>query len=161
MGCYVPQRLFDELVVHRLMADLSGKDDEFDELVQRYRHGYPDEDIGVLIADVTAAATQSRELLMQATNARHEMAIFQGLLVVLEAEAVEAAHDKPLWRRIVENFFFNMQPKPIPHRVETACAHLAWAQRVLQLREMQLRIVTGTMKACSAVFSSCHSVLIA
>ena len=109
----------------------------FDDLVRRYRDGYPDEDIGALVADVTAAAAQSRKVLMQATSARHEMAILQGLLDVCKEDA---ARDKPLWRRMVENYFLNVQPSPIPHRIEKACAHLLAAQQALLARELQLPV---------------------
>jgi hypothetical protein len=36
--------------------------------------------------------------------------------------------DKPLWRRMVENFFMNVQSRPIADRVHSARAHLLAAR---------------------------------
>ena len=137
MARYVPQHLFDGLVIYRLMADLAGDDGIFDELIERYRHAYPDDDTDTLIADVNAAAVQAASdfKATPTTNARHEMAMLQGLLDLLKEDATR---DKPLWRRMVENYFFNVQPTPIPDRVERARAHLIVAQKRLLARDLEL-----------------------
>lgn len=136
MARYVPQHLFDGLVIYRLMADLAGKDDIFDELIARYRDSYPDDDTNSLVADVNAAAGAAREILkaVPATSQRHEMALLLGLLEIFKEDATR---DKPLWRRMLENYFFNVQPTPIPDRVEKARAHFAAAQKVLATLDLQ------------------------
>jgi hypothetical protein len=136
MARYVPQHLFDGLVIYRLMADLAGKDDIFDELIARYRDSYPDDDTNSLVADVNAAASAAREILkaVPATSQRHEMAL---LLGVLEVFKEDATRDKSLWRKMFENYFFNVQPTPIPDRVEKARAHFAAAQKVLATLDLQ------------------------
>lgn len=136
MARYVPQHLFDGLVIYRLMADLAGKDDIFDELIARYRDFYPDDDTNSLVADVNAAAGAAREILkaVPATSQRHEMALLLGLLEIFKEDATR---DKPLWRRMFENYFFNVQPTPIPDRVEKARAHFAAAQKVLATLDLQ------------------------
>jgi hypothetical protein len=136
MARYVPQHLFDGLVIYRLMADLAGKDDIFDELIARYRDSYPDDDTNALVADVTAAASAAREILkaVPATSPRHEMALLLGLLEVFKEDTTR---DKPLWLRMFENYFFNVQPTPIPDRVEKARAHFAAAQKVLATLDLQ------------------------
>jgi hypothetical protein len=137
MARYVPQHLFDGLVVCRLIADLAGNDDMFDDLIRRYRDAYPDDETNALVADVTAAATEGRRIVrtMPTTSERHRMAVLQGLLDIFKEDA---ARGKPLWRRMAENYFFNVQPTPIPDRVQTACIHLIAAQKVLLTREMEL-----------------------
>jgi hypothetical protein len=137
MARYVPQHLFDGLVVYRLMAELAGKDDIFDELIARYRESYPDDDSNALVADVNAAATEGRRVLagIPVNSDRQRMAALLGLLEVFKEDAT---HDKPLWRRMVENYFFNVQPTPIPDRVERAVAHLRAAQKVLLTWDLKL-----------------------
>ena len=53
MARYVPQHLFDGLVVYRLIADLGGNEEIFDDLIRRYRGAYPDDDPGALVADAS------------------------------------------------------------------------------------------------------------
>lgn len=139
MARYVPQHLFDGLVIYRLMADLAGNDEIFDELIERYRDAYPDDDTYTLIADVNAAAAQASSdfKATPTTSDRHEMSMLQGLLEILKEDATR---DKPLWRRMVENYFFNVQPTPIPGRVESARAHLIVAQKVLLARDLNLPV---------------------
>ncbi len=137
MARYVPQHLFDGLVIYRLMADLAGKDDIFDELIARYRDSYPDDDTNVLVADVNAAAIEGRKIMkaIPATSERHKMALLLGLLEILKEDATR---DKPLWRRMFENYFFNVQPTPLPDRVDSACAHMTAAQKVLLTWDLEL-----------------------
>ncbi len=137
MARYVPQHLFDGLVIYRLMAELAGKNDIFDELIARYRDSYPDDDTNALVADVNAAAVEGRKILaaLPVTGERHEMAVLLGLLEIFKEDATR---DKPLWRRMFENYFFNVQPTPIPDRVERALAHLRAAQKVLLTWDLKL-----------------------
>ena len=137
MARYVPQHLFDGLVVYRLIADLAGNEEMFDDLIRRYRDAYPDDDPGALVADVTAAATEGRRIVetMPTTSERHRMASLQGLLDIFKEDATRG---KPLWRRMAENYFFNVQPTPIPDRVQKAIAHLIAAQKVLLTRDLKL-----------------------
>jgi hypothetical protein len=109
----------------------------FDDLIRRYRDAYPDDETNALVADVTAAATEGRRIVktMPTTSERHRMAVLQGLLDIFKEDA---ARGKPLWRRMAENYFFNVQPTPIPDRVQTACVHLIAAHKVLLTREMEL-----------------------
>jgi hypothetical protein len=139
MSRYVPQHLFDGLVVERLLADLAADSDIFDDLIDRYRDAYPEEDVGLLVADVNAAAAQMRKLLADssATGDRDELAMLQGLLGIITEEATR---DKPLWRRMVENYFFNVQSVPIPDRVRKACEHLVAARKVLLARDQQVPV---------------------
>ena len=121
MSRYVPQHLFDGLVVERLLADLAADSDIFDDLIDRYRDVYPEEDVGLLVADVNAAAAQVRKLLADssATSDRGELAML---------------------RRMVENYFFNVQPVPIPDRVRKACEHLVAAQKALIARDQRVPV---------------------
>ena len=139
MSRYVPQHLFDGLVVERLLADLAADSDIFDDLIDRYRDAYPEEDVGLLVADVNAAAAQVRKLLANssATSDRDELAMLQGLLEIITEDATR---DKPLWRRMVENYFFNVQPVPIPDRVRKACEHLVAAQKALIARDQRVPV---------------------
>lgn len=137
MARYVPQHLFDGLVVYRLMAELAGNDDIFGELIARYRESYPDDDSNALVADVNAAAAEGRRVLagVPVNSERQRMAALLGLLEVFKEDATR---DKALWRRMVENYFFNVQPTPIPGRVERAVAHLRAAQKVLLTWDLRL-----------------------
>ena len=139
MSRYVPQHLFDGLVVERLLADLAADSDIFDDLIDRYRDAYPEEDVGLLVADVNATAAQVRKLLANssATSGRDELAMLQGLLEIITEDATR---DKPLWRRMVENYFFNVQPVPIPDRVRKACEHLIAAQKALVARDQRVPV---------------------
>jgi hypothetical protein len=139
MSRYLPQHLFDGLVVERLLADLAADSDMFDDLIDRYRDAYPDEDAGHLVADVNVAAAQVRKLLAgpSSTSDRDELATLQGLLEIITEDATR---DKPLWRRMVENYFFNVQPVPIPDRVQKACEHLVAAQKVLLARDQRVPV---------------------
>ncbi len=124
MARYIPQHVFDALVVERLMSKLAGNDDLFNDLLDRYRNSYPDEDASALLADVSAAAAYGRDLLaeMPAPSSRDEMARLERILEILKQDLTR---DKPLWRRMVENFFLNVQSKPIPDRAHQARAALA------------------------------------
>jgi hypothetical protein len=93
MARYVPQHLFDGLVIYRLMAELAGKNDIFDELIARYRDSYPDDDTNALVADVNAAAVEGRKILaaLPVTGERHEMAVLPGLLEIFKEDATRGA----------------------------------------------------------------------
>ena len=69
MARYIPQHLFDGLVAYRLMADLAGSNELFDDLIRKYRHAYPDEDIALVIADVAVAAGEARRLVRVVADA--------------------------------------------------------------------------------------------
>jgi hypothetical protein len=62
---------------------------------------------------------------------RDEAAVVEGLMDVL-TKAAEVG--KPMWRRVVENYFTNVQPTPIPDRVARAHEHLVAAGKVLAER---------------------------
>jgi hypothetical protein len=139
MARYIPQHVFDVLVIGRLLASLAGDDAIFDDLMNRYRDAYPDEDIGVLVADVNAAAVEGRKVVaeLRAASDRDELATLQDLLQVLTEDATR---NKPLWRRTVENYFFNVQPAPIPDRVRKAREHIVAARQALLARDRQLPV---------------------
>jgi hypothetical protein len=139
MPRYIPQHLFDALVVERLMSELAGSDDVFNDLLDRYHYSYPDEDAGALLADVSAAATHGRKLLaeMPAPSSRDEMARLEQMLEIIKQGVTR---DKPLWRRMVENFFFNVQSKPIPDRVHRARERLLAARDTLLARSPGLSV---------------------
>ena len=131
MPRYIPQHLFDALVVERLMSELAGNDDVFNKLLDQYHHSYPDEDPSTLLADVSAAATQARNILAELPAASSRDAMMR-LEQILDIFKQGISGDKPLWRRMVENFFFNVQSRPIPDRVQKAREHfLAARDRVL------------------------------
>jgi hypothetical protein len=136
MGRYIPQHLFDGLVVHYLICDEAKTADVFDTLVIDYCQKYRDERASELVSDIMAAANEGRyvvRVLMDAPNSPYKtpVAALQDLMNVF-ARAVSA--EKPLWRRLVDEFFFNVQPTPIPDRVERAKEHLTAAERVLMGR---------------------------
>jgi hypothetical protein len=60
-----------------------------------------------------------------------EGAAIESLTDVL-LKAVEQS--KPMWRRMVENYFTNTQTEPIPDRVARARAHMFAAERLLMSR---------------------------
>jgi hypothetical protein len=88
---------------------------------------------------VTAAATEGRRIIAATptTSDRHQMALLQAVLDIFKEDA---ARGKSLWRRMVENYFFNVQPVPIPNRVQNACAHLVAAQQALRMRNLELPV---------------------
>jgi hypothetical protein len=45
-----------------------------------------------------------------------------------------AEQSKPMWRRMVENYFANTRTAPIPDRAARARAHLIAAERLLMSR---------------------------
>src|SRR5687768_1407449 len=103
MARYIPQHVFDALVIERMMSELAGNDDVFNDLLDRYGDSYHDEDASALLADVSAAASHGRELLaeMPAPSSRDEMARLEQML---EIRKQDLPRDTPLWRRMVENF---------------------------------------------------------
>jgi hypothetical protein len=136
MGRYIPQYLFDGLVVSRLASDLAGTHEEFDQRIEDYLQKYPDENGSVLVADLAVAADEARKVVAALLDAPHRpcrdaAAAIEGLLDVL-SNAAEVG--KPLWRRMVENYFTNPQPTPIPDRVAKARDHLIAAERLLAAR---------------------------
>src|SRR5262249_46044406 len=136
MGRYIPQYLFDGLVVSRLSSDLASVHEQFDRQIDDFLQKYPDENSSDLIADLAVAASESRKVLAQVlairdTPYRDEAAVIDGLMDVLTKAA---AVDKPLWRRMVANYFTNVQPTPIPDRVARAREHLIAAGQVLANR---------------------------
>jgi hypothetical protein len=139
MARYIPQHLFDALVVERLMLELAGNDDVFNDLIDRYRDSYPGEDTSILLADVSAAATHARKLVaeMPAPSTRDEMATLEQMLEIVRRDLTR---DRPLWRRMVETFFFNVQSKPIPDRVHQAREHLLAARDTLLSRSSRLSV---------------------
>jgi hypothetical protein len=139
MARFIPQHLFDGLVIYRLMATLADNDDLFNELMRKYRDAYPDEDFNAVTADVDAAAEEGRHLVRiimdtPSLGERDEMVLLRSFLDVFREDA---ARGKPLWRRMLENYFRNVQPAPIPDRVEKARAHLVAAQKTLLARRMK------------------------
>jgi hypothetical protein len=136
MARYVPQHLFDGLVVVRLMADVSGRDDVFNGLVERYRKRYPDDDTTALIADVQAAAAEGPYVVkvVQDAPATSNLSEFEVLRELMEIFAEDAKRGKPRWRTMLQDYFFNVQPTPIQDRVERARDHLIRAEKQLIAR---------------------------
>jgi hypothetical protein len=136
MGRYIPQYLFDGLVISRLASDLAGTREDFDRLVADYLQSYPDEDGGSLNADLTASASQARLSIDALVAAPDSQWPVQGAAIeaLLDVLLKAAEQKKPMWRRMVENYFTNTQTAPIPDRVARACAHLIAAERLLMSR---------------------------
>ena len=65
------------------------------------------------------------------TAYRDEAAVLEGLTDVFTRDATL---EKPMWRRMVENYFLSVQPTPIPDRVAKAREHLIAAEKVLMAR---------------------------
>jgi hypothetical protein len=136
MGRYIPQYLFDGLVVSCLAADLSGVRTDFERQIDDFLQKYPDENGSALLADLAAAADEGRAVvkdLLKRPRAPYadEAAVIEGLVDALEKAADRG---KPLWRRMVESYFTNVQPTPILDRVEKARLHLRAAGQVLVSR---------------------------
>jgi hypothetical protein len=136
MARYIPQHLFNGLVVKYLLCDTADTPDVFDKLAGDYLEKYPDERSTELVADVMIAANEGRyviKVLMDAPNSMYPTPVdaLEGLMDVL-SKAI--ALDKPLWRRVLENYFLNVQATPIPDRVLKAKEHLIAAEKVLQQR---------------------------
>ena len=136
MGRYIPQHLFNGLVVKYLMCDEANTSDVFDTLIGNYTEKYPDERTSDLVEDVMAAANEGRyviRVLVDAPNSPYGTPI-AALEGVMDAFTTAIAVEKPLWRRMAEDYFFNVQRSPIPNRVEKAKEHLLAAERVLMAR---------------------------
>jgi hypothetical protein len=136
MARYIPQHLFDGLVVKYLLCDVANTPDVFDKLIGEYLEKYPDERSTDLVADILAAANEGRyaiKVLIDAPNSMYPTPAdaLEGMMDVL-TKAIEL--EKPLWRRVLENYFLNMQATPIPDRVMRAKEHLIAAEKVLQQR---------------------------
>jgi hypothetical protein len=136
MARYIPQHLFDALVVKYLACDLANAHDEFDRLIADYRKKYPDDNYETLVADIEQAANEGRYVIRVLTDApnstfRSPADVLEGLMDVF---GKSIALEKPIWRRMVENYFFNVQPAPIPDRVQRAREHLTAAEKVLAQR---------------------------
>jgi len=133
LGRYIPQYLFEGLAISQMASDLAGTHKDFDRRIDDYLQKYPDEDHGTLIADLAVAAAEARrtvEALVAAPDSQwHDQgpAIESLTDVLLKA----AEQSKPMWRRMVENYFTNKQTAPIPDRVARARAHLIAAERLL------------------------------
>jgi len=139
MGRYIiPQYLFGGLVVSRLASELAGTHEEFDQRIEDYLQRYPDEDGSALIADLDVAADEARKVVVVLRAAdgpcADTAAAIEGLMDVL-SKAAELG--KPLRRRMVENFFTNAQPIPIPDRVAKAGEHLRAAGNLLAARSAE------------------------
>jgi hypothetical protein len=99
------------------------------------RRTYPDEPRPALVQDVRAAAQGSRHVLKSLVDAYPSEAL-QALMEVLEqAPSVS----KPMWRRMVENLFVDVQSTPIPDRVTRACDHIRAAGDVIRERALPAR----------------------
>ena len=136
MARYIPQYLFDGLVVQYLLGDIARTPEFFDELLQDYGKKYPDENPATLVADLHAAANEGRYVIRALVDApntayRDEAAVLEGLTDVFTRAATL---EKPMWRRMVENYFLSVQPTPIPDRVAKAREHLIAAEKVLMAR---------------------------
>ncbi len=136
MAKYIPQHLFDGLVIKHLMCEIADTPDELDKLISAYRSKYPDESFEALQADILAAGKEGYyviKVLMDAPGSPYPAAI-DALKAVMDAYAQSLSLEKPLWRRMVENYFMNVQPAPIADRVEKAKDHLVRAERLLMQR---------------------------
>jgi hypothetical protein len=136
MARYIPQHLFNGLVVKYLLCETANTPDAFDKLVGEYLEKYPDERPTDLVADILAAANEGRyviKVLMDAPNSMYPTPVdaLEGLMDVF-TKAIEL--EKPLWRRVLEDYFLNVQTTPIPDRVMRAKEHLVAAEKVLQQR---------------------------
>jgi hypothetical protein len=85
---------------------------------------------------LAAAATEGRIIvkdLLRGPNPPYSdaAAVIDGLMDALEKSADLG---KPLWRRMVENYFTSVQPTPISDRVAKARQHLEAAGRLLAAR---------------------------
>jgi hypothetical protein len=97
---------------------------------------YPDEDRGALVSDLTVAASEAHKVLQRVLALPDgpyldTAAAIDGLTDVLMKAA---ATRKPLWRKMLENYFTSVQPTPLPHRVARAREHLIAAGNVLAQR---------------------------
>jgi hypothetical protein len=107
-----------------------------DRRIEDYLQKYPDEDRGTLVADLAVAAAEARrtvEALAAAPESQwhDEGAAIESLTDVLLKAAEQS---KPMWRRMVENYFTNTHTAPIPERVARARAHFIAAERLLLSR---------------------------
>ena len=136
IGRYIPQYLFDGLAISQMASDLAGTHQDFDRRIDDYLQKYPDEDRGTLVADLAVAAAEARRTVEALVAAPHsqwhdEGAAIESLTDVLLKAAEQS---KPMWRRMVENYFTNTRTAPIPDRAARARAHLIAAERLLMSR---------------------------
>jgi hypothetical protein len=136
MARYIPQELFDGLVVKYLICDIAGTPDVFEELFGEYIKKYPDERASDLRVDITSAANEGRYVIRTLTDApgsmyRTPLDALEGLLATLTRTI---SLEKSMWRRMLENYFLNVQPTPLPDRVARAKDHLIAAERELMQR---------------------------
>jgi hypothetical protein len=136
MAKFIPQHLFDGLVVQHLICTIAETPGEFDKLISAYKSKYPDENFDALHSDILTAAKEGYyviKVLMDAPKSGYREPI-DVLQAVMDVYAKSFSLGKPLWRRMVENYFLNVQPAPIPDRVEKAQEHLIRAERMLMQR---------------------------
>jgi hypothetical protein len=136
IGRYIPQYLFDGLAISHFSSDLASTHKDFDRRINVYLQSYPDEDRSALVADLAVAAAEARrtiEALVAVPDSqwRDEGAAIETLTDVLLKAAEQG---KPIWRRMVENYFTNTQTAPIPDRVARTRGHLDAAERLLMSR---------------------------
>jgi len=139
MAKYIPQYLFDGLVANRMIADLANDRATFDKLIHDYAEKYPDEDIPSLVADIKSAATEGRAVIRSLIDAGlygYEIDAIEDVMKVLEKAA---SLQKPIWRRMLENALFAVQPAPITDRVAKARDHLVAAGHLLKERAAPVR----------------------
>ena len=139
MAKYIPQYLFDGLVANRMIADLASDRAAFDMLIHDYAEKYPDEDIPDLVADIKSAAMAGRPVIQSLIDAGiygYESDAIGDVMKVLEKAA---ALQKPMWRRMLENALFAVQPAPITDRIAKAREHLVAAGNVLKERAAPVR----------------------
>jgi hypothetical protein len=139
MAKYIPQYLFDGLVVKYLLCELGDTPDVFETLLMQYAERYPDEPRPALVHDVHAAAQESRHAMKGLVDQHVCTYPSEALRALMDVLEQAPSVSKPIWRRMVENLFVNVQPTPIPDRVARACDHIRVAAEVIRQRAVPAR----------------------
>ena len=127
---------FFEVPISQMASDLAGTHQDFDRRIDDYLQKYPDEDRGTLVADLAVAAAEARRTVEALVAAPHSQWHDEGAAIESLTDALlkAAEQSKPMWRRMVENYFTNTRTAPIPDRAARARAHLIAAERLLMSR---------------------------
>jgi hypothetical protein len=125
------QGTFNSLVIVRAMADLTGDDSPFYDLIRRYVEMYPSEHAQALVDDVNDAvvtAWQLTKLIVKLRPSNSEKDTTASLYSVLEQlkNIMEENADLGQTNRktISVGSLFNSSSTPLPNRIETCRDHL-------------------------------------
>ena len=138
MPRYMPQHVFDSLVIVRAMVDLTRDERIFHDAIRQYVAMYPGEHAQALSDDVSAAAVTAWELtrlivqLRPSENDDSSTALLHSVLQELRDNMHQRAQSDRVPAKIPGGSVFNSSPTALPDRIDACRKHLGLAcQEVL------------------------------